>query len=140
MSRLLARALLMKEGYRWIAYTSLEKEIERRKDEYFRILRECLRNRPGEDIRAWVEFFLDCLISQQNELKGKITQKGSFAGMSSREKMIHAFVSHRPHCLSAEISTHLDIPLPSVKRILGIMCENGYIRKLGKGRATTYTN
>lgn len=74
MSRLLTNLLLLKNGYHWIQYVSLEHEIESRKVEYYKVLRMCQAQRPNEDISLWVEFFLDCLRSIQTLLNDKISR------------------------------------------------------------------
>ena len=74
MSRLLTNLLLLKNGYHWIQYVSLEHEIESRKVEYYKVLRMCQAQRPNEDISLWVEFFLDCLRSIQTLLNDKMNR------------------------------------------------------------------
>ena len=61
LSRLLASLLLLKNGYAWIQYISFEHEIENRKAEYYKVLMETQRNRPGENVTAWLQFFISCL-------------------------------------------------------------------------------
>lgn len=61
ISRLLSSLLLLKNGYSWIQYVSFEHEIEKRKLEYYRVLRTCQVQRPNENISNWVNFFFDAL-------------------------------------------------------------------------------
>ena len=63
LSRLLGSLLLLKNGYSWIQYVSFEHEIESRKAEYYKVLMQTQRNRPGENITAWLSFFISCLIN-----------------------------------------------------------------------------
>lgn len=57
LSRLLTTLLLLQSGYVWIQYISFENEIENQKDEYYRVLQSCQRNRPNENITFWIRFF-----------------------------------------------------------------------------------
>lgn len=57
LSRLLATLLLLRQGYIWIQYVSLEHEIESRNTEYYRELQKCQAQRPGENISSWLTFF-----------------------------------------------------------------------------------
>jgi Fic family protein len=138
MSRLLATLLLLRQGYSWIQYVSFEHEIESRKSEYYRELMQCQSKRPGEDVSSWVIFFLDCLKNIQDQLIKKLDVQASANQMSPREKMIYGFVENHPGSKSGEIAEKLDIPLPTIKRILADMVANKSLRKHGIGAGTNY--
>jgi Fic family protein len=138
LSRLLGILLLLKNGYKWIQYVSFEHEIENRKDEYYKVLMECQRNRPGEDVSAWVDFFLSCLISIQQQLLIKLQTAGMSMQMTPREKKIFQFIENHPGSKSGAISEKLDIPLPTIKRILAEMTNQNLLQKHGIGAGTNY--
>ncbi len=139
LSRLLATLLMLRQGYSWIQYVSFEHEIENRKGEYYAVLMQCQRQRPGEDVYPWVTFFLNCLSNIQQQLMTKFQTSNSLAKISPREKKIHTFIENHPGCKSGEISEKLDIPLPTVKRILIEMVEKKLLVKHGIGKGTNYT-
>lgn len=138
LSRLLATLLLLKQGYSWVQYVSFEHEIESRKSDYYKVLMQCQRQRPGEDVYDWVMFFLDCLNNIQHQLMDKILVQGTASHMAPREKMIYTFIEHHPGSKSGEIAKKLDITLPTVKRILAHMVANKLIIKYGTGAGTNY--
>ena len=75
LSRLILTLLLLKHGYKWIQYVSFEHEIESRKTEYYRVLRNCQAQRPNEDVSEWINFFFDALKNIQEQLiknKGEV--------------------------------------------------------------------
>ncbi len=139
LSRLIAVLLLLKNGYKWIQYVSLEHEIENRKTEYYRVLRSCQAQRPNEDITNWVLFFLDVLKNIQVKLDLKLKQSGIEAELSPREKSILTVIANNPGCKSGTISTKLSIPNPTVKRILKTLVDKGLIQKHGSGPGTNYS-
>ncbi len=139
LSRLLGTLLLLKHGYTWIQYVSFEHEIENKKVEYYQVLMDCQRKRPGENVTSWIMFFLDCLGNIQNNLMQKLDVQKSENQMSPREKMIFSFVENHPGCKSGEIAEKLNLPLPTVKRILSLMVEGRFLTKYGKGIGTNYT-
>ena len=139
LSRLLGTLLLLKHGYPWIQYVSFEHEIENRKVEYYRVLMDCQQNRPGEDVTSWLVFFLDCLNNIQNNLKKKLETQKSENQLSPRDKMIYTFVENHPGCKSGEISKKLNIPLPTVKKLLTEMVDAKMLSKYGTGAGTNYT-
>lgn len=139
MSRLLGTLLLLKNGYPWIEYVSFEHEIENRKGEYYGVLMDCQQRRPGENITTWIHFFLDCMTNIQQKLKGKLDSYKRENQLVPREKIIYRFVESHPGCSSGEISKKLEIPLPTVKRILSTMASEKFLVKHGNGAGTTYT-
>ena len=139
LSRLLGSLLLLKLGYPWIQYVSFEHEIENRKVEYYQVLMECQQQRPGENVTPWVLFFLSCLGNIQNKLMAKLDVQKSENQMSPREKMIYSFIESHPGTKSGEIAEKLNVPLPTVKRILSEMVSGNFIAKHGSGIGTNYS-
>ena len=139
LSRLLTTLLLLKSGYNWIQYVSFEHEIETNKKDYYRSLRNCQVQRPNEDITEWTNFFLESLISAQIKLKKKLEVTTIEKKLSPKEKSIYLFISNNPGCKSGEIADRLEIPNPTVKRILSELVAKNLIEKYGKGPGTNYT-
>ncbi|MEO5643449.1 MAG: Fic family protein [Bacteroidia bacterium] len=138
LSRLLGTLLLLRNGYSWIQYVSFEHEIENRKAEYYNVLMQTQKQRPGEQIDLWLSFFLDCVINIQAQLMAKLQKQNSTSGLSPREKNILSYVENHPGCKSGEIARKLDIPLPTVKRILSQMVKSNHIAKYGVSAGTNY--
>jgi DNA-binding MarR family transcriptional regulator len=57
---------------------------------------------------------------------------------SQRERSILFLIKNRPGCSSSEISSRLDIPLPTVKKTLAELVEKKLLWREGIGRATAY--
>lgn len=138
LSRLLGTLLLLKLGYSWIQYVSLEHEIESRKGEYYKVLMQCQRERPGEEINSWVMFFWDCLKNIQHHLMEKLEVQARTNGMSGKQKVIYSFIENHAGSSSSEIAEKLNIALPTVKKILSGMQKNKMITMTGAGKSTTY--
>jgi len=139
LSRLLGTLLLLKKGYPWIQFVSFEHEIENRKTDYYKVLMDCQQNRPGENVDSWLDFFLACLSSIQDKLMQKLETQQTQNALNPREKKIVQFIEAYPGVKSGEIASKLNIPLPSVKRILSEMIANKIISKNGTGTGTNYT-
>jgi len=139
LSRILASLLLLKTGYKWIQYVSFEHEIENRKTEYYRVLRNCQSNRPNENVDEWIAFFFDSLKNIQKQLLEKLTVQGVETKLSPREKAIISFIGNYAGCKSGDIAKKLGIPSPTVKRILPSLIEKNLIEKHGLGPGTNYT-
>jgi Fic family protein len=139
ISRIIPQLLLLKNGYKWVQYISFEGEIEKWKDEYYRILRDCQENSPNENITEWILFFLDLLICLQKKIIANLKKSGIETRLSPREKAIIALISSNPGTKSGEIASKLDIPNPTTKRILAYLLQNGLIERYGNGRSTNYS-
>ena len=138
LSRLLSTLLLLRNGYKWIQYVSFEHEIESRKSEYYQALRACQAQRPNEEITIWINFFLNALCNIQTQLKEKLKQSGIETQLSPREKAILITIQNYSGIKSSEIADKLDIPNPTVKRILSYLQNKGMIGKQGSSRSTIY--
>ncbi len=138
LSRLIATLLLLKHGYSWVEFVSFEHEIEARKAEYYQVLMECQSHRPGEDVYAWVTFFLNCLNNIQENLMKKLETKGRLTQLSPRESSLYSFIDSHPGSRSGEIAKKLRIPLPTIKKLLMEMVTAKLISKHGNGPGTHY--
>lgn len=139
LSRLISTLLLLKSGYNWIQYVSFEHEIESRKTEYYRVLRNCQAQRPNENVTEWVNFFLNALKNIQEQLMKKLDFKGIETKLSPREKSILTFIDNNAGCKSGGIAKRLGIPSPTVKRILPELLKKNLIEKHGIGPGTNYS-
>jgi len=139
LSRLLSSLLLLKTGYNWIQFISFEHEIESRKSEYYRVLRNCQSQRPNENVSEWINFFFDALKTVQEKLLKKLEVKGIQNQLSPREKSILTFIGINPGSKSSEVAQKLSIPNPTVKRILTDLVKRNLIEKHGIGPGTNYS-
>ena len=138
LSRLLGSLLLLKTGYSWIQYVSFEHEIESRKSEYYKVLMQTQRNRPGENVTDWLIFFISCLINIQEQLLVKLEESRTEQPVSQREKRILFFIQNHAGCGSSDIAKKLDMALPTVKKSLAELVLKGNITKEGQGKSTGY--
>ena len=139
LSRLLLNLLLLQNGYAWIKYLSIEHEIEKRKTEYYRVLRGCQSQRPNENINEWIKFIFDIVEKTSVELLEKLKQTEENIKLSASEKSILLYIKLHPGSKSGEMANALKIPNPTVKRKLTQMVNKNLIEKLGAGAGTNYT-
>ena len=77
LSRVLTTLLLLRAGYAYVPYSSLESVIEQNKDSYYLALRrtqETIRT-VSPDWNPWIEFFLRALQQQKRTLERKIERE-----------------------------------------------------------------
>lgn len=134
LSRLLTNLLLLKEGYGWIEYISLDHELELRKSEYNKVLQE-----QHQLINPWVLFFLDCMVHVQQKLLQKLETRIEDLSISPRVQQIRMYVEHHGGARTGEIAENLGIPLPTVKKEVTAMVASGWLVRHGSGAGTNYT-
>jgi len=77
LSRILTTLILLRAGYAYVPYASLESIIEENKDHYYAALRRTQATLKGErpDWEPWVSFFLRCLKQQKDNLQTKLERE-----------------------------------------------------------------
>jgi Fic family protein len=90
LSRVLTTLLLLRAGYVYVPYTSLESVIEQSKEAYYQALRQTqgtLRS-DAPDWTPWLTFFLTALQRQMRRLRAKIARekllRGNLSELSAR--------------------------------------------------------
>ena len=75
----------------------------------------------------------------QEQLITKLEVKGIKARLSPKEKSIFTYIESNPGSKSGEIANKLQIPNPTVKRILTQLLNENLIEKYGIGAGTNYS-
>jgi len=142
LSRLLTTLLLLRQGYDFMKYASMEIEIEKRKKEYYKALMSGQKNRgtKKEIINEWILFFLGTLeatIKKLEDRYAKIKNKKSY--INDRQKELLQFIQKSEPVKISDITSALtDYTSYTLKKDIKYLTEEGIIKKLGKARATIY--
>src|SRR5205085_4509317 len=74
LARVLTNLLLLRTGYSYMPYSSLERVIEENREQYYRGLRSAqgTLDRDEAHLMDWLRFFLLCLVEQKNSLAEKV--------------------------------------------------------------------
>ncbi|MBK6603962.1 MAG: Fic family protein [Leptospiraceae bacterium] len=142
LSRILTTLLLLKAGYTYVPYSSLEKIIEENKDNYYLSLNKAQKNlRDFKKINIWIVFFLDCLVKQKNALRKKINAELNLvkSDISSLSQMIISLIKDHGKLAIGEIVSLTNANRNTVKANLKVLATKGYIQKFGNGKGSYYT-
>lgn len=140
LSRVLATLLLLKAGYSYVPYSSLESIIERNKNSYYLALRRTQGTLDAEkpDWLPWLEFFLRSLKRQKDHLVTKMEENKGWDGLPADSVRILEFLSQH-HRITAKEAEELTGTLKTtLKNRFRELTEKGLIVRYGKGRATWY--
>ncbi|MFZ3032129.1 MAG: Fic family protein [Candidatus Moraniibacteriota bacterium] len=141
LSRALTTLLLLKTGYTYVPYVSLDEIIEEKKIEYYLALRrtQSKHKTKKEDITEWLNFLLDALLEQVRRAQA-IMEKDQPENLLS-ERQLSVYQLFRAETLSvSEVSKLLcdTIPMATLKQALPRLVALRLIEKIGSGRGTRY--
>ena len=145
LSRVLTTLLLLRAGYDYVPYASLESVIEKNKDLYYKALRRTQTTLKGDapDWEPWVGFFLRCLKKQKNNLAERL-DRDQIASDDDTElpeislKILALLRTHNRQNI-VQITEATGANRNTVKLRLRELVGAGKIRRHGKARATWYT-
>jgi Fic family protein len=141
LSRALTILLLLKAGYTYVPYVSLDEIIEERKIDYYLALRktQSKHKTEKEDIAPWLNFLLDVLIEQTKRVKAIMDADQPKKLLS--EKQLEVYQLFQTDTLNAsEINGKLkgSIPMPTIKQALSRLVNLKLVERIGMGRGTRY--
>lgn len=142
LSRILTTLLLLRAGYAYVPYGSLEAIIEQSKDAYYVALRKTQNSLKTDipDWRSWLLFFLRALQQQKNHLKEKIQREKLLLGQLPELslKILELAKSHGRVSIS-EVVILTSANRNTIKRHLEHLVEAKHLQKHGAGRGSWYS-
>lgn len=139
MSRLLTTLLLYKSGYVVGKYISLEKKIQLSKDDYYDALSQSSKGwmESENDNTPFIKYILGVILAAYRDFEERVNLLGT--RMTARDMVEKAVTSKIGKFTKRDILELCpEIGKGSVENSLKAMCEEGLLKKEGKGRATFY--
>jgi Fic family protein len=141
LSRALTTMLLLKKGYAYVPYSSIESVIEASKEGYYRALRRTQKNiwKGKVDYEPWLSFFMTTLQKQKNHLYNKIAAiLSDDRKLSRNQRVILELFDKKPEWTSAGVSAKLKMNIETVKKCLQTLTAYGYLVKQGMTKGAWY--
>jgi Fic family protein len=144
LSRILTTLLLLRAGYAYVPYASLEHVIEENKDLYYKALRrtQLTFKSTQADWEPWLGFFLRCLKKQKDRLQQRLDKEhqASIAddALPSLSVEILKLLTLHERLTIAEIVKLTNANQNTLKVRLRELVELCRIQRFGKARATWY--
>lgn len=142
LSRILTTYLLMKTGYHYVPYSSLEAVIEQSKEGYYLALRQTQGTLKSEtpDWQPWILFFLRALQQQKKRLEAKVEQESLLLmKLPELSHQILQLVKSRGKATISEIVTVTNANRNTIKKHLEVLVDTKRLHKNGIGKGTWYT-
>ncbi len=142
LSRLVTTLLMMKMGYHYVPYSSMESIIEANKESYYLALQRTQKSWLNQQVdwTPWFLFFLKCLQRQKQHLEVKI----------SRERILMQELPELARRILELLQSHGQLKISdmevltkanrnTLKKALASLVQSHYISIHGRGKATWYT-
>ena len=142
LSRVLTTLLLLRIGYDYVPYSSLENVIERSKDAYYRALRNTQATIGGKDPdwQPWLEFFLRALHHQKARLEKKVERERLVLGdLPDLSVQILELAREHGRITVAEAVKLTGANRNTIKDHLSALTGSRHLVRHGKGRGTWYS-
>ena len=140
LSRALTTLTLLRMGYGYVPFSSLERIVEDSKDEYYRALRRAQSTLDGDESQLldWICFFIGCLFRQKEILGRKIEKERLMAPLAPlSEKLIGIVREHGRLTVRAAVSM-TGANRNTVKAHLRQLVKTGYLVQRGQKRGIWY--
>ena len=140
LSRVLTTLLLLRSGYGYVPFSSLESVIEHNKEGYYLALRRTQGTLASDapDWEPWLLFFLRSLKQQKDRLVAKITAESRWEGLHPDAAAIMEHVRATGRITTRQAEKLLGAPRPTVKVRLAELVKRGLLSRHGQGRGAWY--
>jgi Fic family protein len=142
LSRVLTTFLLLKSGYHYVAYSSLEAVIEREKPDYYRSLRQTQTtlNQDEANWMPWFLFFLKSLKRQKDNLEIKIKRERLLlTQLPDMSQTILNLIRENGRITVSELVVFTQYNRNTLRKHLESLVKTKQILQNGVGKGTWYT-
>ncbi|MBC7790178.1 MAG: Fic family protein [Anaerolineae bacterium] len=141
LARACTTLLLLRSGYDYVPYSSLERVVEDNKDGYYSALRESqLAIRDNRlAFGAWLLFFLRALSVQKRSLEAKLEVERSMLRLSGLQQRILEIITAQGRATTSTIAKWLAVPSRTVRYNLEILVAHRLAEAHGERRGRYYT-
>lgn len=141
LSRVLTTLLLLKSGYAYVPYASLESVVEGTKERYYMALRQTqgTLKTAEPDWSPWLEYFLGVLAEQKSRLEKKIEREQLVLGdLPELSVKILELCKERGRVTISEIEKVTGANRNTAKNHVAALVKNGHLTRHGAGRGAWY--
>ena len=141
LSRVLTTLLLLRAGYSYVPYSSMESVIEANKDSYYISLRRTQQTirTDVQNWEPWLTFFLKTMQKQKDNLLIKVKEEQALkSSLPALSRQILELAKTRGEISVREIEENTGANRNTIKAHLKKLTEQNYLAQLGKGRGVRY--
>jgi Fic family protein len=142
LSRLLSTLIMLKSGYNYIPYSSIESIIEKNKDAYYLALQRTQKTLKNDkvDWNPWLNFFFSSLKRQKDHLQSKTENLAKYTNLDSESSLIMQYVDiHSRITITQAQNIITTIKRPTIKNRLNSLVNSGLLVRHGKTKGAWYS-
>jgi len=141
LSRALTALLMLRAGYEYVPYASIERLVEENKVAYYHALRTSQTATQADPARfgAWLLFFVRILQTQKRILAGKLDVERSILHLSDTQIAVLEHVEKQGRATASSAAASLHIPQRVTSYHLGLLVSHGILEAHGERRGRYYT-
>ena len=142
VSRALTNLLLLRAGYSYVPYVSLDEIIEESKADYYLALRATQKNHKTdhEDITPWVDYLLGALVEQSERARALMNEDQPEKLLSEKQAAVYHLFETGEELGVAEVMQLLggSVQRETVKQALSRLVKLRLLERIGQARSTRY--
>jgi Fic family protein len=140
ISRVLTTLLLLRAGYIHVQYSSLERVVEKSREDYYLALRRSQSTvyTDNATINEWIRYFLRIMHRQVKDLEIKMQQEGSLNELPPLSKEL-IYIAKQMGKLTVKLAVEeTGVSRNTIKNHIASMVEAGQLKRNGAGKGTWY--
>jgi Fic family protein len=141
LSRILTTLLLLRAGYGYVPYSSMEGIIEANKDNYYLALRRTQQTirKEKQNWEYWLVFFLKTMAKQKDKLAAKVKEEQALrSSLPALSRQILELAQTRGEITVKEIEESTGANRNTIKVHVKELAGDHYLTQVGKGRGARY--
>ena len=140
LARVLTNLALLRAGYSYVPYSSLERVVEESREQYYRALRSAQGTLDKDESRLmdWIRFFLLCLQEQKDSLAEKVKNERLMTSLSAIDEQLLQIVRQHGRVTLTSALALTQANRNTLKLHLRQLVQAGHLRLLGRGRSSWY--
>ena len=141
LSRLLSTLIMLKSGYVYIPYSSIESVIEKNKDAYYLALQRTQKTLKSDKVDwiPWLNFLLSSLKRQKDHLLNKTENLSKYDELDHESALIMQYVDANGRITIMQAQNIITtIKRPTIKNRFNKLVNNELLIRHGKTKGTWY--
>ena len=142
LSRILTTLFLLRSGYAYVPYSSLENIVEQNKENYYLALRKTQRtiHNKNPNWQPWILFFLRSLQKQMKRLIKKLEyEKTILSDLPSLSVKILEYARKQGRVTIGDMIKRTGVSRNTLKEHFRALTKKGHLTKHGHGRGVWYS-
>ena len=140
LARVLTNLALLRSGYGYVPYSSLERVVEENREQYYRALRSAqgTLDKDESHLMDWIRFFLLCLLEQKTSLAEKVKNERLMTSLSPIDEHLLQIARQHGRVTLTSAMALTKANRNTLKLHLRQLVQAGHLRLLGRGRSSWY--